>query len=267
MATRKATQDEQRRISKYDEEKLYFVVNSSLEIADGDSQDEIARKERKAAKLKAFQEKYAKITQSKTAQKEPKRLTYETIPEFLKVTGLSYKDLLEITNAELGQRIQLSWPSKIERNMCSVCDSLPEHIRAKILDIVLSTLPAPMHGILHSTDTTGNKAFDAAEARTNEYDEIWSKIKGDVVLTNIYIYRTEPSRSCDLLPYYKFSTVASLFDVSYHWLLGLDDKTCILAKHGDTEMIMDAFCMLPDSWKQRIYAGVKEYADTAKKEK
>lgn len=256
-----------RRINKPDEEKLYAVVNASMIIRDTDSDAEKLQKQKMQERVEAFQAKYARVPASKNGAVEPKRLAYETIPEFLKAAGLSYKDLLEITNGNGTERAQLTWPSKIEKNMCSACDALPAAIRKKVYDIVLDTLPAPMHEILFSKDTTGQKVFDAAVARKNENGEVWNKIKDDIFLRNIYVYRDEPGRSCDMLPFGKYSTMARDFDVSYHWLLGLDEKACVMARNGMTELIMDAFCLLPDEWKQRIYAGVKQAADNVKANK
>ena len=78
-----------RRINKPDEEKLYAVVNASMIIRDTDSETEKLQKKKMQERVEAFQAKYARVPASKNGAVEPKRLAYETIPEFLKAAGLS----------------------------------------------------------------------------------------------------------------------------------------------------------------------------------
>jgi hypothetical protein len=47
------------------------------------------------------------------------------------------------------------------------------------------------------------------------------------------------------------------FDVSPHWLLGLDESQTVLAANGETETIMDLFCFLPEGRKQMILQAVQ----------
>ena len=47
------------------------------------------------------------------------------------------------------------------------------------------------------------------------------------------------------------------FDVSPHWLLGLDESRTVLAGNGETEIIMDMFCFLPEERKQMILQAVQ----------
>lgn len=264
MPRRKITDGQQSVIYKADEEKLYLFVYGSVAPDENDSADLAEKKKKRAERLKAFHENHARNSSVTGVGEKLRRLTYESIPEFIKAAGISYRDLVEITNGENGERAPLNWASKTEKSMCYVCDSLPPEKRAVVYRLVLDALPEPLHAILRSNNTSGNRVFDAAEARTNAYDEIWSVIKEDVMLRNIYTYRGDLSKSSTVVPFSRYNYVVQAMDVSYHWLLNLDEKTCILAKHGDTEMIMDAFCLLPEQWKQRLLAGVKLYADTRK---
>lgn len=246
------------RITKVDEDRLQKEISAMITVQDSDPSAVIQKKKRRAEKIDEFQRKYAKVTQVKGAYKGPKRLTYDNLEEYLNVAGFTYRDLLEITNGEDGERAKLAWKTKVEKNMCSVCDSMTEEQRKKVLEIVSEALPDPLYELFCSKESSGIKLFAYAEKRMTANYEIWHKIKDDKILSTAFVYRTHAGRSCADLPFSKFSDVVDLFGISYHWLLGLDEKTCVLAKHGTTEMIMDAFCLLPDRWKEIIYAGANE---------
>ena len=123
--------------------------------------------------------------------------------------------------------------------------------------MIIEIMPGPLMDVLFSDDTEDMRIFDMAEIREKSAGEAWSKIKDDPMLKNMCVYRHIPDRSINFLPFSKYSKVVQDLDVSYHWILNLDETVCILAKNGDTEMIMDAFCVLPDHWKKVVYSGAK----------
>jgi hypothetical protein len=53
------------------------------------------------------------------------------------------------------------------------------------------------------------------------------------------------------------SYLSTSFDVSPHWLLGLDEAHTVLATNGETETIMDLFCFLPEERKLMILQAVQ----------
>ena len=199
-----------------------------------------------------------------------RRLCYHALPQLLKIAGLSYKDFLELVAGEDGVPAQLRWASATEEKMCTLCDRLNAKERNEVYALILRCLPDKLKELLFAPATTGNKLFDAAECHNISIDEIWQKIKLnpdaeamgdksniDYMLSNIYLYRKDPMRSCDLLPLGDIPRLCEIFDVSMHWVLSLDKHTCILAKKGETEVIMDAFCLLPATYQTFVYNCVK----------
>ncbi len=236
---------------KPDEEKIMAAFMDMVAIGENDSEEEKSEKRHRLETYQAFAELVLRGTSL------IRRLSYDVMPQFLMATGLTYRDILEIANGENGQRAQLSWSSEIEEAMCAVCDSLPAEIREKIHDMIIEIMPGPLMDVLFSDDTEDMRIFDMAEIREKSASEAWSKIKDDPMLKNMCVYRHIPDRSINFLPFSKYSKVVQDLDVSYHWILNLDETVCILAKNGDTEMIMDAFCVLPDHWKKVVYSGAK----------
>ena len=238
---------------KPDEDKLYYAFNKMVTVTEEDTQEEVLQKQQRAEKFSEFARQKAALR----GRVEPKRLSYDMIPQYLLATGFSYRDLLEITNGDDGERAQLFWATEVEKNMCSACDSLSPEIRERIYGLILEILPAAMRDLLFSEDTQDNRVFDLAESREAKPGEIYRKIKDQSILRDVYTFRKIPGRGFEVIPFGKYNAIVSLLDVSYHWVLGLDETTCVLAQNGDTEMIMDAFCLLPDKWKEMLLASAQ----------
>lgn len=242
---------------KPDEDKLYNAFNKMVTVTEEDTQEKALQKQQRAERFSEFQKLNARQKASQRGRVEPKRLSYDMIPQYLSATGFSYRDLLEITNGEDGERAQLFWTTEIEKNMCSACDSLSPAIRERIYGMILEILPATMRDLLFSEDTQDNRVFDLAESREVKPGETYRKIKDQSILRDVCTFRKTPNRAFEVIPFGKYNAIVSLLDVSYHWVLGLNETTCVLAKNGDTEMIMDAFCLLPDRWKEILLASAQ----------
>ncbi len=265
MSVEKVQQQEKfRRIYKQDEDRLMAVVNQMTTVSEADSEAAIKDKQRRAKRIAEFYERYPRGEASRRVHKTPKRLCYENIGEFIAAAGLSYKALLEITGGSDGSKAKLEWPNKIERIMCSYCDSLSDEDRDKVLALVKGLVPKSIMDIVESDAVVAVKVFDIAEARKMEIGPLGGKLKDDYMLNNVYTYCHDAKKSCDTIPFYAANRISALADTSYHFMLGLDENDCILAKNGKTETIMDYFCLLPLIWKEHVLAAVKEYASRKK---
>ena len=187
----------------------------------------------------------------------PNRIAFKSIPAILEITGMTYKDLLEITNAETdGNRADIHWPKPVEEKMCALCDSLDEAAREQIYEIVLDLLPEPLREILFMEALNTEKVVDSVQLRSYDPRHLTSVMN---VSTSIRDTLQRKNQSLYRIKFFMMKYLAENLDVSYHWMLGLDSHDCVLAKHGTTEMIMDAFCLLPDSYKAAVAGGVEIY--------
>ncbi len=244
------SENEQHSIYRPDEQKILFVISERLEDKEGDTQEERAEKRFRRACVQRFL--YGE------GQGQKKRLTYETLPAFIKETGLSWREVLElIRGGEKGSR-ELHWALELERDMCRICDALTDKVRERLYSIILELLPEPLLQMLNSDDLPDKRVFDSAILRRKLSEETWGKIQDDIMLRSMYVARNNPQRARGYFRYGRLQDVVDRLDVSFHWILNMDEITCILAAHGKTELIMDAYCLLPEQWKHLLLGAAEQ---------
>lgn len=234
------------RVVSYGDEKL--LVDAANEKTKGDKMA-----------AAAFQEFYRGVQLRKmtgTFEKKSRRrisyLGWEDIPEYCCVTGLDFREILRLTNIE-----EVAWAKDIEREMALVCDAASDKTRKMILGLCLAVLPVKLREIWCKDDYVTKRAVEASLIREEKRYETWANLKDSTT------YRKSPKQIGENRIPLRLRDVAfyaSSFDVSPHWLLGLDESTCILAKNGQTEMIMDVFCLLPEAEKSDCFAVAEKLA-------
>ena len=239
------------RLSKEDEQVIYNMIDDVLKPHSGDNSQTRKEKERKRGNLEEFKLKITPLLNDKPSAKGPKRLCYEHLPELLDITGLSYLDLLKsVSKDPQGVYIEPKWSREVETAMCSCCDILSSWQRKKVLALIQRILPdvfesseyESMTPILRLAKANSFRVYCNAEMK-RQTDELG--------VYDIYRRRFTPF-SFNAVELNKISYMSINFDVSPHWLLGLDESYTVLALNGETESIMDLFCFLPEDRKQMI---------------
>ncbi len=244
------------RLSKEDEERIYDLIDSRLMVSPSDNAQVCREKENRREALEAFKLRITPKKNNKPRQKRPGRLCYENLPELLNIAGLTYLDVLKgISKNQEGTPIEPQWASEVEATMCSCCDILSSDQRQKVLALIRRILAPAFQNSGFETMTPPQRLFKANALRSYCNREVNRQTK-ELGVYDIYLKR---------LLRYNYNTIemnlisffSSSFDVSPHWVLGLDESQTVLAAHGESEMIMDLFCLLPEERKQMILQAVQ----------
>ena len=185
---------------------------------------------------------------------KPKSLTYENFGEFLCAADISYREMLEIISAEEENHGVVSWSSKEQFEMCQILDDLSPKQRKHAYSIVYQFVADDFKTLCDENDPIlGRRTCIALSYKYNDnsasiklFKDLglgikWQKSKS-----------SNPSISFWAVPFEKIPVIASRTGLSPHWMLGLDGDQVVLAKHGDTELIMDWFCLLSDSFQSLL---------------
>ena len=244
------------RISKDDEEIIYQLIKTKLRIGPGDNAATKKAKEKRKANFDSFLLRITPLNREKPRAKGPRRLCYEDIDEIVEISGISYLDLLKALSKDPdGKRIEPQWATETEASMCSYCDLLSEAQQDQVLALIRRVLaPAFESEELNSMSSILrlSKANSIRSYCTNEM----TRQTRDLGVNDIYRRRYLPY-SFNALELNMISYMAFSFDVSPHWLMGLDDSKTVLAQSGKTEKIMDLFCFLPEERKESLLRAVE----------
>lgn len=244
------------RVSKEDEELIYHMIDSELSVAPNDNAQTRRDKERKREAFEAFKLKITPLLNDRPSPKGPKRLCYENLPELLDITGLNYLDLLKyVSKNPDGVVIKPRWASEVEAAMCSYCDMLSPDRREKVLALIRRILAPVFENSDFESMTPTLRLFKANAIRSYCIAETKRQTK-ELGVYDIYRRRLVPY-SFNAVELNMVSFMSISFDVSPHWLLGLDESQTVLAANGETETIMDLFCFLPEGRKQMILQAVQ----------
>lgn len=240
-------------LSKEDEALIYELVDSTLKEAPGDSNQTRKDKENRRREFEAFKKQWST---DRPTEKWMKRLCYESLPELLTISGLSYLDFLKhLSKDPDGNPFDIKWSSETEAKMCSYCDLLSPDHKEKVLAMIRRILPPAFENSDFESMTPMNRLAQASFLRSYCIGETKKQSK-ELGVIDIYMQRFLPY-SYSLMELSLISYMAFHFDVSPHWLLGLDESQTVLAANGNTEKIMDLFCFLPDERKQMICQAVQ----------
>lgn len=263
MAQRKSVEylKEESRLAHIDHDRLMEYVRSQARISTEDPEEVIEQKQKLQERLTAFEAGFSVKTTKKF-----KNLTYRVLPAFMEVAGLSYRDVLEITNDTKGGRTEIKWADHIEEQMSNACDDLPtDAAREQVRRLVVAMLPENLRELLYQKAPSAVRAVRAGKCRRISIKDIRQQIKTDYTQMNRYTYaEVKDDTYHSTIPLHTYNQTISLYDVSPHWLLGLDENTCVLAKSGSTELIMDAFCLLPMEWKEVVLTATRLMARNLK---
>jgi hypothetical protein len=243
------------RVSKEDEDLIYNLVDSELSAAPNDNAQTRKDKEHRREEFKAFKLRMA-LSNDKPRPEGPKRLCYENLPELLEITGLSYLDILKcVSKKPSGDAVKPQWASEAEAAMCSYCDMLSPDRREKVLALIRRILAPVFENSDFESMTPTLRLFKANAIRSYCIAETKRQTK-ELGVYDIYRRRFVPY-SFNAVELNMVSYLSISFDVSPHWLLGLDETHTVLATNGETETIMDLFCFLPEGRKQMILQAVQ----------
>ena len=244
------------RVSKEDEEQIYSLIDHKLGVAPSDSAETRKEKESKREAFDAFKLRMTPFLNDKPSPNGPRRLCYENIPELLEVTGLSYLDLLKcVSKNPEDVPIEPRWASETEAVMCSFCDTLSSDRRKKVQALIRRILAPAFQNNEFESMTPTLRLFKANAIRTYCIAETKRQTK-ELGVYEIYRRRFVPY-SFNAVELNMVSYLSANFDVSPHWLLGLDEMHTVLATNGETETIMDLFCFLPEERKIMILQAVQ----------
>ena len=244
------------RLSKEDEQEIYSLIDRTLQTNSGDNAQTRKDKESRQKSMDAFKQSITPVVNDKPRPRGPRRLCYENLPELLEITGLGYKDILiSVSKDPEGKHVEPAWASEVEAAMCSYCDLLPTDRQDKVLMLIRRVLAPVFDNSDFQSMTPILRLSKANAIRTYCTAETKRQTK-ELGVYDVYRRRYLPysynAVELNLVAYMSIS-----FDVSPHWLLGLDESHTVLASSGKTESIMDLFCFLPEDRKQMILQAVQ----------
>ena len=248
------------RIAKADEEKVWAEVDRILEEKPDMTEFQKLELKYKSEKVQSFRKKFSKRRRVKNPTTiQVHRLYWENLPELMQIVGINYKRLLEIvTTDEDGNSYPIKWPTFELQLLCFICDKiLTANERRALLDLVKASAPMWIRELVESDRAPLNKLFD--------YTKIVEELRGEsrlkakqAGLEKEYIAKTAKNKET-ILAHSQIPLLAELFEVSVHYLLGLDENTTVLAENGTTEMIIDYYCLLERNQRDALRAALEEH--------
>ena len=248
------------RIAKADEEKVWAEVDRILEETPDMTELQKRELKYKRDKVQSFKKKFSKRVSERV--KNPStiqvhRLYWENLPELMKIVGINYRRLLEVVATdEDGNSYPIKWPNEELELLCYICDKiLDADARRALLDLVKSSAPMWIRELVESDRAPLNKLFD--------YTKIVEELRGETRLIakqagleKEYIAKTAKNKET-ILAHSQIPLLADHFDVSVHYLLGLDENTTVLAENGTTEMIIDYYRLLEQNQRNALLTALE----------
>ncbi len=243
------------RLSSGDEKSIFDLIEQRLEIVPRDTAVIKKEKEKRQRDYEEFLSEIMNIPKERLRDRKLKRLCYEHLPELTKITGVTYLDIFRaISRNPEGEFEEPRWASEVETSMCSYCDLLSSDNRKQVLKLIKSMLPDVFEDPELDAETPLKKIMKANSVRSYcsvETARQISELGVDKQYRRRNIVYSYNALELNILPY-----IAVNFDVSLHWLLGLDESVTVLAGNGETESIMKLFCFLPEERKNIVYNAV-----------
>ena len=249
------------RLSKQDEDDIYALVESRIQISDSDSLAIRYEKSCRRLDYTQFKVEITPVYSGRPRAKGPMRLCYEHIPQLLDTVGLTYMDVFSaIAKNPDGERIKPRWSSEEETRFCAICDQLASAQRRLIGNLIRSLLPESFD-YLQGQDASPIQRI-AKVNRIRSYCENETARKTAALGVDKQYSRRNVQYSYNAIEFSLLPFMAEHFDISLHWLLGLDEKHCVLAGSGETELIMAQFCFLPEERKHIVMKAVEAAIQT-----
>ncbi len=251
------------RLAKEDDEKIMDEVYRLVEIEPTMSPAEKKIRKERAKRLDDFIDRFALAPSRQYMEHRPDspeiiihRLYWENLPELMEICGISYKRLFEIVmSPSPDEPVELTWSNETLENLAHICDSLPEKSRNNLLAFMEAITPDRFK------ETGDNKT---PLKRFCDYQQFIQRRKGDIYYrmeekdwSKVYRGRNF-KKTGNLISHSQMPAIAKEFNLTVHWLLGLDASTCILADHGETEMIVDYFSLIDSKYQDLVWNALKK---------
>lgn len=193
-----------------------------------------------------------------------KVVRYNTLPDFLQIAGINVAEMYKLVG------VDICWGNPLAAKFCRNCSSLSQETLTKVKKLIFDISPP----YWHSTDVRSmvpkdrvylilQKRYSVAERRV---------VASDIspAVANFWVDRKKGTN----IPYCEYPAIANKFDLSLHWLLGLDapkfNQSSLVplpgAKHPCTilcdtveqETILNAFLFLSDELRESLSATLEE---------
>lgn len=189
-------------------------------------------------------------TGSKTTAIKIKNMTYQMLAELLYLSHISLQEAFALVGAKI------EWPDERHTQICNICDSMDEKKRILIMDSAIS-ISAPFW------QTEEVKAMKPTSKLLMIIDRMYfaSSVNENrpplsAEISRIRNNRVGTTRMDTLL----FPETANQLSLPLHWLMGFADyRNChplVLAKHPETELIMDAYDFMPPISKEAFWQAI-----------
>ena len=205
-----------------------------------------------------------------------RRITWETLEEFLAAIGSNNKEFLEkvsVTKASsnpenftsrnkiwdayfavpIGEQFPVKWASEEQRNMCHLVDRMNEGQQNVLYELCYEMLPNQKAYALKRYNIASPaemRNFDVLSL-TNNHSAACKALAIDLGIAERWIEGTRRNRAqISAIPHEYIPAVSLATGVSPHWLLG--SKGPVLAQRASTERVMDIFCFLPVTYQKTL---------------
>lgn len=234
------------RIAKSDEDALMAYVQEAL-----DRKDE--RSEKIAVALSDFAVSNATVHSKRYAAKEnrqAKRLTYATLPDFLRCCGMTYKEAMEVISGR-----ELKWYSDEAAELCACLEKMPEEQLDCLGKLFWSMIPKDYKELYDLSELRCYRIQKLISYRSQDRDfgkllaekyglpKVWKLAQREAAVYNSFTIAMLPILSEE-------------GHVGLHWLMGLDESMGILSASGKAETVMDRYCFLPRETQRILYESI-----------
>lgn len=255
-----------RKLNRKDAARLNKYVDIVTKVSESDSEEVIADKRRKAQDMLRIKTRYlVSLDFYNNGRRASDVPPCRAVPEILNALGIGYRELIDITASELSDELtpeaaleqltskKLGWACELDAAMCKVCDSLDDFDRRGLYENMAFSVPEMFWGIFFNPAEDKDKLSAIVDNDRRNGMPIFTELCKDTVMNNLLKKRGLSDWGNYSLSFGKYPLVVKVTGASPHWLLGLDENHCVLAESGVTELIMDVFCLLDESWKTLYY--------------
>lgn len=211
--------------------------------------------QRAAANNKSFAEKMQMET--KDGVVKCKKLYYENLPELIDASKSNWREIVMATAAE----DDVNWSTSTEATLCAILDQSTPEFRKKVYEYIKAAMPPTSIEAAEYPDmSTHNRErlFEYTHTCGSRH-AVTAELMKELDLETMYYHRSFTSdENFIVFPLNLIHKLYTNFNVSPHWLLGLGETACVLANNIETELIMDYFCLLPETWKEIVAEGVRK---------
>ena len=237
------------RLRRDESDAVTELILKKCEVQPDDDPEAVEQKERRYRDFQAFRTK--NLDYEEWAERDSRIITYEMLPELLKLADISYAEYLEYISIDPnnGEKVPLGWPREEEAELCRSMDALSREQREKLFRFALDFASRNTIIMFHSGSSAIKKLIAVDKSRQEKFRQP-ENVTAEKISTMAY-KRVHQKYSETALPMKYLLYYAKRFDVSPHWLLGLKEDVHIYSQNPTTEAFMDLYCLLSRD-RQRI---------------